>query len=152
MIFTTEVWIRIILCVLGIIGYSIARHIHTKKTQKKPIVCPLRMNCHAVLHSDYSKFMGVPLEVFGMIYYALISLSYLLLVFSPLILPPTFVSILVIFSLGAFIFSLYLIFVQIFILKEGCFWCYISALTSSLIFLITVFAYDVVGIVHALMK
>jgi uncharacterized membrane protein len=146
------VWERFVIFALGLAGYLIARHIHNKKTAKQPVVCPLRMRCHAVIHSKYSRFMGVPLEVFGMIYYLLVTLSYGVLLFSMAVIPFTFFSILVLFSLGAFIFSVYLVIVQIFILKEGCFWCFLSAIISILIFAITAYSYDVWGIVASLLK
>jgi uncharacterized membrane protein len=38
----------------------------------------------------------------------------------------------------AFLFSLYLIGVQIFILKKGCSWCIVSALISALIFILAI--------------
>lgn len=152
MTFEAEILVRVALCLFGIAGYLVARHIHIKKFTKKPVVCPMRMNCHKVVHSDYSKFMGVPLEIYGMTYYLLIGLSYLLLIFVPGVLPFTFVSVLVVFSIGAFVFSVYLIFVQLVILKEGCFWCFVSAFISTLIFILTISAYHLVSAVSILVK
>ena len=123
--------------ILAVLGYWVARHIHThKKPESAPLVCPLKMDCHGVVHSDYSRFMGVNLEIWGMVYYGLISLLYLLSMLVPL-------SVLVLaFGVGlsavAFLFSLYLIGVQIFALKKGCFWCFVSAFISTLIFVLTI--------------
>jgi uncharacterized membrane protein len=140
------VLLRALIAVLAFVGFLICRHIHNKKKSPEPLVCPLKFNCHAVVHSDYSSFMGVPLEIFGMIYYLLISLSYVGLVFisSPLSLLIT--TIFVVLSMGAFLFSIYLTFVQLFILKEGCFWCFISAFISVVIFILTFFIYDLASI------
>ena len=152
MIISDVVLIRILICVLAFIGFLISKHIHTKKKSPQPLVCPMKFNCHAVVHSDYSKFMGVPLEIFGMVYYALVSLAYFVLVFnpSPLSLPVSIT--LMVFALGAFLFSIYLTLVQLLVLKEGCFWCFISAFISTIIFVLAFFIYDISGAILNLVK
>ena len=86
--------------------------------------------------------MGVSLEIFGMIYYASLSLFYLLSLFVFSIIPAILSSFLLLASLGAFLFSLYLLCLQIFVLKKGCSWCVVSALISILIFILTALNYD----------
>ena len=153
MIFSDDIAIRIVIFILGLCGFAVAKHIHNhKKPNATPLVCPMNFDCHAVVHSDYSKFFGVHVEVFGMIYYALLSLFYLMLIFFPEVLSPTLVVIAIIGSLIAFLFSLYLVGVQFFILKKGCFWCFVSAILCILIFIVTIFAYDVGSIMHAIIK
>ncbi len=143
-----ETYIRVIIFVLGACGFWVARHIHHhKKPDNKPLVCPMKFDCNAVVHSDYSKFAGIPLEVLGMFYYGLVTIFYLYMVFLPVVMPTAFIATAVALSISAFLFSLYLIFVQVFILKKGCFWCFISAGISVLIFISTVYAYDFSSIV-----
>jgi len=123
---------------LAFSGFMVARHIYKhKKPNQAPLVCPIKFDCHAVVHSDYSRFMGVPLEIFGMTYYALIFLSYTVLMFTPGAGSPPLVLFLTVLSSGAFVFSLYLVYVQLFILKKGCMWCFVSAFISILIFILT---------------
>ncbi|HWA32089.1 MAG TPA: vitamin K epoxide reductase family protein [Candidatus Paceibacterota bacterium] len=139
---------RIALAGLGLAGFVVARHIHVhKKAGRTPLVCPVNFNCHAVVHSSYSKFLGVPVEIFGMVYYAFVFLAYTILFFMPYAVPPSASVALILLALAAFIFSLYLVIVQIFAIKEGCFWCYISSLIVALIFIITLLAY-VTGALH----
>ncbi len=152
MIISDEVLIRMLICILSFSGFFIARHIHQKKKSPQPLVCPMRLNCHAVVHSDYSRFMGVPLEIFGMVYYILIALSYLYLVFVSFHLSVLVTTILVVLSLGAFLFSIYLTLVQLLVLREGCFWCFISAFISVVIFILTFFVYDISSIFINLIK
>ncbi len=143
MAFSSDILIRTVIFILSVSGFMVARYIykHTKP-EHRPLVCPLNFNCEAVIHSNYSRFLGVPLEIFGMIYYALMSISYFILIFMPDVLPTPLIGFLIIASLSAFLFSIYLVCVQIFILKEGCFWCLISTFISVLIFILTVLAYD----------
>ncbi|HEV7424085.1 MAG TPA: vitamin K epoxide reductase family protein [Candidatus Paceibacterota bacterium] len=129
--------IRIVIFVLGVCGFMVAKHIRNHKTKNTPLVCPIGFDCHSVVHSDYSKFLGMPVEFLGMMYYALISLAYLFFIFAPNVLTVHMVSFFAVLSLAAFIFSLYLIAVQIFVLKKGCSWCIGSALISALIFVLT---------------
>jgi len=123
---------------LSVLGFFIAFHIYIKKRKKKPLICPLRSNCDVVVTSDYSKFLNVPLENIGMFYYAILGLIHVLDLFigeSPLL----SLGLLVI-SGGAFLFSIYLISIQAFVLRQWCIWCLSSASISTIIFLITVFS------------
>ncbi len=141
MIFSNDSLLKVVILILGIIGFLIARHIREhKKEGKKPLVCPMRFDCAGVVQSDYSKLLGVPIEVLGMCYYGTVSIFYFILIFIASI-PPLLVSVLIGLSVAAFLFSLYLVCVQVFVLRKGCFWCFISALVSILIFICTVMAY-----------
>ena len=138
--FSNEILVQISIFVLGVCGFWVAKHIRDHKTKNTPLVCMVGFDCHTVVHSDYSRFFGMPVEIFGMIYYALISLSYLLFILVPNIpnnMQIDLGGILALISLTAFLFSVYLILVQIFILKKGCSWCIVSALISALIFVLT---------------
>lgn len=147
MIFTNELLVRVILLVLGALGFFVAKHIRHHKKEAKPLVCPMNLKCDVVVHSDYSKFLGMPVEVLGMFYYCVISIFYLVLVFVPGVLSPAVIFILVLLSTLAFLFSLYLILIQMFVIKEGCFWCFVSALVSILIFALTIYTYGLSSLV-----
>lgn len=141
--FSDDVLIRSLLFILGVLGFWVAKHIHKHKQEgEAPLVCPVGFDCNAVVHSDYSKMFGIPLEYLGMAYYALISIAYFVLIFLGEEIPGIVAGSLMLSSLGAFLFSIYLIGVQIFILKKGCSWCVVSAGISVLIFILTSFAYD----------
>lgn len=143
MMLSNDILIRLAIFILGLCGFLVARHISKKKKDKeKPFVCPLNFDCHTVVNSDYSKLFGVSLETLGMIYYGLVSIFYFLIIFLPETLPIILINSLIALSLIAFLFSIYLIFVQIFILKSGCFWCIISTIISVLIFILTILLND----------
>jgi len=141
-----ESLIKIIITLLGIAGYLVARHIHHEKQSARPLVCPIQFDCDAVVHSNYATLFGVHVEVYGMFYYIFITFSYLtsllLSTVLPHSIPNALTGFIVITSLGAFLFSMYLIGVQLFILKKWCSWCLVSAIICILIFAFTVVAYD----------
>lgn len=126
--------IQVILVALGTIGFFLARFIKNKKKEKKRLVCPLRSDCTTVIHSSYSRFAGLPVERIGMWYYSIVVLFYLTIIFN---LPGAELAydIAIWISSIAFAFSIYLVLVQIFKLKQFCFWCLCSAVICLVIFL-----------------
>jgi uncharacterized membrane protein len=144
--------VRIAIFFLGFAGFLVARHIFEEKKAERPLVCPIRFDCDTVVHSDYSKFMGVRVEILGMFYYAFIALSYLVFLFKPEFLPNAVVGAMATLSLVAFLFSVYLIAVQIFILKKMCSWCIVSSFICILIFTLTILAYDFTVLVENFVK
>lgn len=123
---------------IAVCGFLLAMYLFNKKqTHEHPFVCPLRGNCAEVIHSEFSKFMGVPVELIGIIYYASIVVGHGLLV----VVPATFDWLepyLLLASAMAFLFSLYLTFIQLVVLKKICTWCLISATLCLSIFLIAI--------------
>ena len=142
MTFGNDISIRVAIFVLGLCGFMVARHINNHKAKNKPLICPARFDCNTVVHSNYSTFMSMPVEIAGMIYYAFITLAYFFLIFMPDSVTPFFIGFLACISLVAFLFSTYLLAVQIFILKKGCSWCLASTFISAVIFLLTIFSHD----------
>ena len=149
---TNEILVHVVTIFLGLCGFLVAKHIYDHKKANKPLVCPIGFDCNFVTHSDYSEFMHIPLEVFGMIYYAFLSVSYIYFILSPSALTSLISFLLLIMSFGAFLFSLYLVGVQIFILKKGCSWCLVSFLISTLVFVITALNYDLNFIAQIFVK
>jgi len=132
----TDFILRTIIIFIGLSGFLLSSHIHNKKKKKTKLICPLHSNCDEVINSDYSEIYGIKLEVLGMMYYAFIAIVYgLINNFSFLI--GSVSDIFFAFSFFAFIFSLYLISVQAFVLRQWCVWCLFSAFLSTSIFVIS---------------
>ena len=99
------------------------------------MICLVGSDCDTVIQSEYSRFFGMPLELLGLIYYALIGISYGIFLAVPSFNFPLLVFSILIFSIAAFLFSLYLTFIQAFVLHRWCTWCLISAGFSAIIFI-----------------
>ena len=125
----------VIIIFLAFAGFLIASYIrHHKRNIKETLICPLKANCDTVIHSDYSKFIGFPVENLGMFYYGFIAFAYgFALIFPGLYIPLVSYGLLVATVL-AFVFSIYLTLVQAFVLKNWCTWCIISACICATIF------------------
>lgn len=122
----------VIIVFLSFAGFLLATYLRHKKRKKEHFVCPLKAKCDAVIHSRYSKFLGVPVELIGMAYYGLIAIGYGIKLANGELHALSYV--LLAATAGAFLFSLYLTFVQVFSLREYCSWCLFSALLCTVIF------------------
>jgi len=128
---------HIILIFASFGGFLLAFYIRHKKQTGEKMVCPLNSNCDVVIHSKYSKFLGAPVEILGLFYYGFIAITHgLFLVFPHLASLFAVFSVLVL-TIVAFLFSLYLTFIQAFTLKQWCAWCLMSAGICSIIFAVS---------------
>ncbi len=126
---------------LSVVGYAIARHIGRQKKKAKPFVCPLNFDCHTVVHSEYSKFLGIPLEFLGALYYALSAFFYTALLLYPSFLSGSLSLVLLAISACALLFSIWLTYLQAHVIKEWCSWCLMSALVCGAIFTLVLSSY-----------
>lgn len=128
---------HVVLIFAAFAGFLLAFYIRHKKHANEKLVCPLDSDCESVIHSDYSVFFGLPVEVLGMIYYGIVAVAYGLFLMFPQFVSPFAVFSVIALSTGAFLFSLYLTSIQIFALKQFCSWCLVSAGLSTAIFFTT---------------
>ncbi len=120
-------------------GFFLASYLFHKKHEKKEhFICPLKGNCSEVMNSDFSTFMGVPVINVGLLYYAGIAIGYGLLVAFPEMFASLKVYLLAISSL-AFLFSMYLTFIQLVVLRRICTWCLLSASFCTIIVILAIF-------------
>jgi uncharacterized membrane protein len=133
--------VNIFVLPFSLIGLFVSWYIYHKKHHKKEkLVCHIGTDCDKVVHSQYSKILGIPLEVLGVAYYMFLSLLVVATHLGNFILFGFFIfDIVLILSTGAFIFSLFLLYVQAFIIRDWCEYCLISAGMSVAIFIIEVF-------------
>ncbi len=140
--------VHIPLLVLGLAGFLLALHIYIKKHKKKPLICPLRANCEEVIHSKFGSFLGIPVEIFGLGYYGIITLAHTVLFFFPTLGSEGLIFILALLSAFAGLFSLYLVAIQAFVLHKWCTWCLLSTAISLTILFSTLVTlpFDLVGV------
>lgn len=130
-------YIDILLMIIGLAGFFLASYIYRCKHKKRPLVCPMRGSCDFVTQSDYSKFLGIPVERLGMVYYMTVFLFHTLVLLYPPLFSPVMVMASLVASTLAILFSLYLMGVQAFVLKQWCTWCVCSAVLCAAIFAAT---------------
>ena len=136
--------LNLVLIFLGLTGFFLARHIYKKKNTKRPLVCPLRSNCDLVVTSKYSNILGIPVEILGMCYYMAVVLVHVGMIIHPAFRLPIIATISMAVSTCAFLFSMYLVSIQAFVLKQWCTWCLCSAFLCVAIFFATYLSAPVV--------
>lgn len=129
-------WAEVLVILLGIAGFSVALYIWNKKRMHKTLVCPLKAHCDPVINSDFSKFFGIPVELLGMAYYGLLIIAYATFLAAPHIRTVPVSFILLVITTAAFLFSVYLTFIQAVAIKQYCSWCLFSASLCTVIFLL----------------
>lgn len=119
------------LCILGMLnaGYLIWRH-----HQPKPLVCPLNHDCSKVTESRWAHIFFFRNETLGFLFFLFMSMALAYTFFFPQFLVMLYLLILIGASFGL-LFSVFLILVQVFAIKEYCFYCLISAGITLLLFL-----------------
>ncbi|MEX1064312.1 MAG: vitamin K epoxide reductase family protein [Candidatus Paceibacterota bacterium] len=122
---------------LSIAGLIVSWHIFHKKRSGQKLVCVIGEDCDKVIHSKYSKTLGISNEIIGILYYGLVaSLTVISVIGLTMIGPVSLSLFLVIIAGAAAVFSLILIFIQAFVLREWCEYCLVSAGISIVIFVI----------------
>ena len=125
---------NIIIIFVAFFGFCLSVYLRHKKVYKKePFICPLRGNCTEVIHSEFSTVFGIPVEWIGIVYYGGIALAYGFVVFIANN-QPDLLRMLFYISTAAFLFSMYLTFVQVALLRKLCTWCLLSATFCTVIF------------------
>ena len=127
---------KLIIAILAIafIGFLDATYLTVKHYQEVIPPCTLTEGCEAVLTSKYNNFFGIPVALFGSLYYLAIFFG----IFAYLN-NPNNTKILTLTARATwlgFVMSLYFAYLQIFIIKSLCIYCLFSALTSTLIFIL----------------
>lgn len=120
------------LLVASLMGIIIARHIHEEKKASHGATCPIGEHCYDVITSKYSVFLGISVEVYGLLYYTTVLLGYL--VATVYTVPAWYTFLLLAATALAVLFSAYLTFIQAVPLGEWCIWCITSALCCIGIF------------------
>ncbi len=124
--------------ILTLIGLGVAGYLAYVETQAVPAICGPVGDCNAVQSSAYARLFGLlPIGVLGVIGYVSILITWLwgrlrsdrLSEVAPLI----------VFGLAAagVLFSLYLTFLEPFVIGAVCAWCLTSAVIMTLLLLIT---------------
>lgn len=129
-----------VLAFLGIAGVIDAGYLtyeHYASTLP-PCSTNIFVDCGKVLHSSYAIIFGVPMSLLGLIYYLTI-LVFVYLAFIKKI--DIFKKLIILLSLSGFIFSLYLVYLQLIVIKSICLYCMVSALTSTSLFVVSIWGF-----------
>ncbi len=120
------VWVLVGAAFLGLIDSA---YLGINSLQGVIVPCEITSGCEQVLTSSYSHLFGVSISWFGFCFYGLVAASALLSLFGF----PHFLRVSMATSVLAFIVTLYLLYVQAFVLKAFCQYCLVSAFLVTVI-------------------
>jgi uncharacterized membrane protein len=129
--------IEIALIALAIIGLLVSIYMTIFKITSNDNMCIGSKDCSVVNASRYSELYGIPVAVFGVVGYAAI-LAVLWLERNPGFFNQNGTMLLFGLSLTGFLFTLYLIFLEIALIKAYCPFCLTSQAAMTIIFILSV--------------
>ena len=135
--FDLAAYARAIVPPLSLLGLVISLYVWRSQRYDKPIACWTR-DCDRVIRSPYSRLLGIHNSAIGVFVFLAIFLGTLLRqaeLPSAALAWPISLLLVLLSSLGALV-SLYLTYIQLFVLKGICNWCLTSTLLIFAIFII----------------
>lgn len=121
------------LIAVAIAGFLNALYLAVKFLQGVTPPCSLLEGCDVVTASKYAAVGGIPIALIGAIFYVIV-LGLLLAILQK----PELKRAMILFNIlsgAAFLISLGLIYIQLFVLRAICLYCMFSALDSTILFI-----------------
>lgn len=128
-----------LLLVLTFLGLADAWYLADSALTGSALACSISglaalSGCNQVAQSAYSQFLGVPLALYGVGFYAVLFVIAAVLFASPIRL--LYRAAIALGVIG-FLLSLYFVFLQVFVIKALCIYCLASMVIALLIFFVT---------------
>lgn len=127
--------LAIIFIVLAVIGLVDAGYLTIKHYANTIPPCTLQ-GCETVITSQYNEIYGIPVALFGVIYYLdILTFGFLYLKTRR----KEMMQIAAIMTLAGLIASMYFVYLQLFVIKAICQYCMLSAGTSTILFIVGIY-------------
>ncbi|HYC83455.1 MAG TPA: vitamin K epoxide reductase family protein [Candidatus Paceibacterota bacterium] len=120
--------------ILSFIGFLDAAYLTAKHYIGGALPCLITSGCDTVTTSAYSALFGIPIALFGALYYLSVFIAAIVLLDSGSRFARYYIFLATPFG---FLVSLWLIYLQAFVLNAFCSYCLLSAATSTLLFILS---------------
>lgn len=124
-------WRPMAMLVFSFIGFVDATYLTIQHYSQGILPCVLFKGCDQVLTSPYAVIKGLPISLWGAIYYLTIFLAAIFFIDTK---SRKSLLILSFLPIAGFVASLVLVYLQIFVIKALCTYCVVSALSSTILF------------------
>lgn len=125
-----------VIALVALIGLADATYLTVEYLSGRTMQCSLTSGCSTVLSSEYSKLFGYPISAFGAIAYFTVFSTALLIAFDYKMLKPILLIITALMALT----SVWLIYLQAYVIGAWCQYCLLSAGVSITLFALTLTA------------
>lgn len=132
-------WILWTIVGLALVGFTDAAFLLAKRISGAPIPCFITTGCDTVSKSPYSVMFGVPLSAWGVLFYLGIGFLALLYMDTKNLLIAKLIP--VVITLG-FLSSVYFMYIQKFKIGAFCIYCILSAVVSTILFVLGLMVYQ----------
>jgi uncharacterized membrane protein len=129
-------WYPYTALLLAGIGFGDAAYLTIQHFTQFTLPCSITQGCEVVTTSIYSSILGIPVALLGLLYYSAIVLAIYIATFEYK--NEKALTIIALFTVLGFSFSLWFVYVQFFLLDAICQYCMISAFSSTALFGISV--------------
>ena len=126
----------LILAITAVIGLFDASYLTYQHYSGAGLICNISHGCEQVLTSKYAVVAGVPVALLGVIYYFAVLLTAVYFMTNK---PRP--NLLLALGLAGFLPTLYLLFLQAFVIKAWCQYCLLSSVTATTVFVVSVIVY-----------
>lgn len=130
----------VLILILAFCGVADSAYIAQHQADGTPLICSIGSlsGCNIVTTSPYSSLLGIPVADYGILFYGIVFVlaALELVVFDELLRR----SLMWLAFLGAAV-SLYLVFIEVFIIGALCVYCLASAVVALLIFALAIFVH-----------
>lgn len=123
--------IIVLVLFVALLGFIDAGYLTVEHYKNTIPPCSVTGGCEVVLTSIYSKILGIPVSLLGSIFYLLILIGAFAYLESK---NDKFLKWSLLLTIPGFIFALWFVYVQIFILHSYCIYCLVSFLTTTILF------------------
>jgi len=128
-------WFIFFFIIISFLGFLDATYLTAQHYLGTIPPCVITTGCETVLTSKYSVIFGIPTALFGAMYYLLLFLLAVLAID----IKPEIIRFAAFLTPIGFLASSWFVYLQLFVIKEICSYCIVSATTSTTLFILGLF-------------
>ena len=129
-------WILISFIIVSFIGFLDSSFLTLEHYNQGILPCYIFSGCDEVTTSRYATVAGVPISLAGAAFYLLIFLAAIFYLDTK---NAKALKVLMFLPIAGFLASLWLLFLQLFIIRAICFYCVVSLISSTVLFVLSIF-------------
>jgi uncharacterized membrane protein len=122
--------------ILGFIGFTDATYLTAVHFLDGEVACGEQGGCDEVTTSEYATIAGIPVSLFGVVYYLAVVLISVWWFDKRNSLALNMILFLVV---PAFFMSAWFVYLMFFVIQAICWWCLVSAASTTILFLATLY-------------
>ncbi len=131
----TTVWARRFMYWFALFGLFVASYLSIVYISGTDLVCGPLKGCDIVRASSWSSWFGIPTPIFGVVFYATVLALLTLRTLMPEYKTKLAYYAQLLLAVAGFAESIFLTYIQKYVLNSFCFWCLLSAVAATCIFI-----------------